>query len=247
MKKYSIKEVSDILQVPKSTLRYWESQKLIQCEHNYDNEYREYTTDDIIEISDILFYRELNIAVKDLKHIYNLSFDDHLKLLQNSYDELESKIANLNETKAKVSKRIESLKTCLKLMDHEEHLSSPPFEQIDHMHFSQKKNVIPYLHDQSILSLVLTLDDKETSTFGIAANERKKTDNTLWQKNSNLSYLPCLIKVKNREIDYSYVHDKVKSLENQGYRIEHIIGHYFVSDKDSDYYECWIEYNHADN
>ena len=95
--KYTIKEVSELFHVPKSTLRYWESEGIIGSNRNDHNEYREYTTEDLIIIADILFYRNLNIPVKDLKNIYQKSIHENMNILYASYDRIEKQIQELKK------------------------------------------------------------------------------------------------------------------------------------------------------
>ena len=61
----TIGEISEILNVPTSTLRFWEEKGLFQVAKGL-NSYRSYTTTDLIHIADILFYRNMGIPVKDV-------------------------------------------------------------------------------------------------------------------------------------------------------------------------------------
>lgn len=105
MSKFSLNEVSELLQIPKSTLRYWEKEKLIHSQRNPDNDYRSYTVDDMVVIIDIMFYRNLNVSVDTLKNLYGLSIDQHISLLQNNEQEINKKIQQLLTIKKKYSKK----------------------------------------------------------------------------------------------------------------------------------------------
>ncbi|WP_138269529.1 MerR family transcriptional regulator, partial [Anaerofustis stercorihominis] len=63
--KYNIGLISKILNIPRSTLRYWESEGLINLKRNKENDYREFDVSSIFEILDIALYRKLNISIKE--------------------------------------------------------------------------------------------------------------------------------------------------------------------------------------
>ncbi len=241
MKNYSIKEASEILQVPKSTLRYWEQEGLLKCNHNYDNDYREYTTDDLVQLSDIAFYRSLNFPVKSLHNLYTLSYPDYLELLQNSYQEVDAKIIELIRTKEKIGKRMDAITTFQELAIGNVVHKKPFFNQIEHMNFRERKNVIPYLNDQNILAIVFNENDKQVETRGIISDKVELDENTLWNHNEQYSYVPCLIKITDRNINDPSLAEMINDLKKQGKKINRILGNYLITDKNSDYYQGWIE------
>ena len=69
----TIGELSDILGIEKSTLRYWDQSGLIHLKRNSENNYREYSKNTVIEISDIAFYRSINMPIKKLKTINTMT------------------------------------------------------------------------------------------------------------------------------------------------------------------------------
>ncbi|EJB2785603.1 MerR family transcriptional regulator, partial [Enterococcus faecalis] len=52
-KNYTIKDVSELLNIPKSTIRYWDEQGLISTTRNEENGYRTFDLEDLFKIYDI--------------------------------------------------------------------------------------------------------------------------------------------------------------------------------------------------
>ena len=66
---YNIKEVARLLQIPTSTLRYWDDEGVIHAERDGENNYRKFSLSSIIELSMVSFYRNIGIPIRDLKQI----------------------------------------------------------------------------------------------------------------------------------------------------------------------------------
>ena len=48
-KNYTIKDVSELLNIPKSTIRYWDEQGLISTTRNEENGYRTFDLEDLFK------------------------------------------------------------------------------------------------------------------------------------------------------------------------------------------------------
>ncbi len=58
-KMYTIGQVSELFDLPKSTIRYWDEQGLIRSSRQEENDYRLFDIDDIFMLYDIVFYRKI--------------------------------------------------------------------------------------------------------------------------------------------------------------------------------------------
>ena len=63
---YDIKDAARYLGVAPSTLRYWEREGLVRAGRNRGNDYRQYALHDLIDASEIAFYRRLGVPVREL-------------------------------------------------------------------------------------------------------------------------------------------------------------------------------------
>ena len=61
---FSIGEIAELLNIPTSTLRFWEKKGLFSIPKS-DNRYRMYSYLDLIQIADIIFYRNLGVPVNE--------------------------------------------------------------------------------------------------------------------------------------------------------------------------------------
>lgn len=65
-----IKEVQEKLKISSYTLRYYEKMGLIQP-YRDENGYRNYSEEDIHKIERIMFLRDINVPIEDIKDILN--------------------------------------------------------------------------------------------------------------------------------------------------------------------------------
>ncbi|WP_042272708.1 MerR family DNA-binding transcriptional regulator [[Clostridium] dakarense] len=241
--KYTIKEISELFNIPKSTLRYWESEGLISSLRNNSNNYREYCTDSLIKICDIIFYRNLNIPVKDVSKTWKMSVSDTEELLLNSKDKLEQQITELESIKYKIDQNLEGIKTYNELKDNPYRNGIPPFTSIVHLHLGQTKNVLNYINNQNILAFPLHLGDKEIKHYGVVSNNIDSSNGKiLWScDNKKHEYIECLIRTEGEEVDQVYLQDHLDYIKSIGKNCGIILSKYLISDKSYDYYHSWIE------
>ncbi len=76
-KTFRIGEIAEILGVPASRLRYWESVGLLDCGRQAENQYRAYEAGDLMRISDLMFYRSLGLSIKSISEIDAMEVEGH--------------------------------------------------------------------------------------------------------------------------------------------------------------------------
>ncbi len=73
MEKYfHIGEISQFFNLQASTLRYWEDAGILLPHKNVENNYREYTVADLMNLSDIIFYKSLGLPLKQIQTMEKL-------------------------------------------------------------------------------------------------------------------------------------------------------------------------------
>ncbi|MDT2302296.1 MerR family transcriptional regulator, partial [Enterococcus faecium] len=87
-KMYTIGQVSELFDLQKSTIRYWDEQGLIRSSRQEENDYRLFDIDDIFMLYDIVFYRKLDIPIKQMKNLYGKTLTE----LYETLDETERRI-----------------------------------------------------------------------------------------------------------------------------------------------------------
>ncbi len=66
---FRIGDISHFFDIPASTLRYWEDMGVIAPAKDQINNYREYTVEDLMSISDVIFYKNLGLPLKNIRQI----------------------------------------------------------------------------------------------------------------------------------------------------------------------------------
>lgn len=102
---YDIKDAARYLGIASSTLRYWESEGLVQAGRSEANDYRQYSLHDLIEASEIAFYRKLGVPVKELRGYRALSARGLDEALERTADDVERRIAELEATRARLARQ----------------------------------------------------------------------------------------------------------------------------------------------
>ena len=242
-KTYTIKEISELFNIPKSTLRYWESEGIIRSIRDDENNYRNYSSENLIEICDIMFYRSLNLPIKNLHKIWDNSISENEELFMKSKSDIENQIKELQLVKSKIERRLENIKLCNYLSENPYNKNNPPFNKIIHLHLGETKNVLSYINDQNVLAFHLETGTKTVEHYGIASNEDYNEDCTkLWEDDdNNKDYMECLIRTSMGEVDLQYLQAHLDYMESMGTKPGIILAKYITSDKTYDYHHGWIE------
>jgi DNA-binding transcriptional MerR regulator len=106
--KFLIGELSKIFNISTDTLRYYDKIGLLKPEYDQTNHYRYYSVENFFSLSRILFLKNLDISIKDIKNYFNNQEKDHLlTLLKNEEAEMDIKINRLINLKGKIASKID--------------------------------------------------------------------------------------------------------------------------------------------
>ncbi|HSN94418.1 MAG TPA: MerR family transcriptional regulator [Anaerolineaceae bacterium] len=102
---YKVNELSKLSGVSTRTLRYYDQIGLLEPENVGSNGYRLYGQSQVDKLQQILFYRELGLALDEIKDIVNrpgfdpeTSLEGHLVALQKKREQLDMLIRNVKNT-----------------------------------------------------------------------------------------------------------------------------------------------------
>lgn len=91
---YKISEIADYFHTTPETLRFYEKKGLISPQKSPENNYRYYTLNDMYRLVDIIFFRRLDMSLKEVKTILTeQNLDDFSLLLEQKKTLIETKIA----------------------------------------------------------------------------------------------------------------------------------------------------------
>ncbi|HCB28729.1 MAG TPA: MerR family transcriptional regulator, partial [Enterococcus sp.] len=127
-KLYTIGEVSKLLNVPKSTIRYWDEQGLIHSSRHEENDYRLFDIDAIFQIYDIDFYRKLDVPIKQMQNLYGKTLEEHYETIAQTEQRIYLEKVELQKKHEEILKRKEQLKLMLAHQNNDFPEETPPFE-----------------------------------------------------------------------------------------------------------------------
>jgi DNA-binding transcriptional MerR regulator len=88
---YTIKEIADLAGVTTRTLRYYDEIGLLAPAETGDNGYRYYNTDSLLRLQQILFFRELDVPLKEIQAAMQRPDFDLLRALEQHRAALEKR------------------------------------------------------------------------------------------------------------------------------------------------------------
>ena len=107
---FTVKQLSKLAGVTPRTLHHYDAIGLLKPSRVGDNGYRYYGEESLLQLQQILFYRELNLPLDDIKKIMGRRDFDVLGALQSHRDTLKKQVARLNRLIGTVDNTINHLK-----------------------------------------------------------------------------------------------------------------------------------------
>lgn len=107
---YTIKEIADLAGVTTRTLRYYDEIGLLEPADTGDNGYRYYDQGSLLRLQQILFFRELDVPLKDIHLIMSRPDFSLLRALEEHRASLENRAKRLGKLIDTVDRTIETIK-----------------------------------------------------------------------------------------------------------------------------------------
>ena len=247
--RFSIGEIAKLFDISASTIRYWEEEGLLSTKRNDMNGYREFDMESIIELTDIIFYRNLNVPIKKMKEFTQLSPEN----LYGTLDETETKVnkeISMLQAKLKVIKsRKKQINNVFSLRENPYQQEFIDIEKIVAFEMDNPKDIQVQLEDPN--NFVLFKNDPKDKEFqmGLAVPYNYENQNLeLWRQTDhpNAMYITCLLDVQYEDKDKHNFKKHERVLKTMGYKLERIIAPYLASitglhDVSTDFYKAWLE------
>lgn len=106
---YTIKEIADLAGVTTRTLRYYDEIGLLAPADTGDNGYRYYDTGSLLRLQQILFFRELDVPLKEIQSAMRRPDFDLLRALEKHREALEQRLERMADLIDTVDKTIATL------------------------------------------------------------------------------------------------------------------------------------------
>ncbi len=239
---FSIGEISELLGIPKSTLRYWESVGLIELPRDDLNNYRKYNPNSVYTISDLAHYRCLRMSLQDMKRLPHLSPGDLAETLKTLEYDLDIKLQELYTAKDYISKKIIYINEYNRLCEHEYQGEDPDYNSIYSFSISDAKAWSVYIKDQYQSILMYKPETNEIET-GLAVPTSEKPQ-VLWSRDDKASYVSFVLKVDYSNPTAEDFKPHLDRLREAGHKVSVIFARYLFSAYDErycDYYKAFAE------
>lgn len=242
---YDIKDAAHHLGVAPSTLRYWESQGLVRAGRNQTNDYRQYSLHDLIEASEIAFYRKLGVPVKELESYHALSAHGLDDALARTEDDVERRITELEATRARLARQ-RSLNAQAGILQHEGmHPATPEMTRLSTIDYDSSE---PWklLVNEPWRYGVLIEAENPSNVREVVVDARTDGGETLWRRapsHGPATCRSCLLKVSPVNFS-SNAHNLFEEASKQGLQPHLLVGSYLLTASDEegrwDYHHGWV-------
>lgn len=106
---YTIKVIADLAGVTTRTLRYYDQLGLLNPAEIGENGYRYYDHDSLLRLQQVLYFRELEVPLKEIKQLLSRPDFQLSSSLENHRTALRKQVHRLNKLLATLEKTISSL------------------------------------------------------------------------------------------------------------------------------------------
>lgn len=219
-KRFHIGEISQFFNLPASTLRYWENAGILATNKNTENNYREYTVADLMNLSDLIFYKSLGIPLKQIQTLEHSTPEEHEILFHEKIEELKLHPLKITDIDT----------DCIVSFD---------LIEIDKLR--------QYIENPYLYSRVQYSDNIRTEQRGLTISTEQRSHfpkaEVLWQKNSH-TYITCLMK---EEITDGYPNNLSELLAHiqKNYRTGSVISRFLLCARENgklyDFYKTFVE------
>lgn len=192
-KHLTIGEVSRLLDIPESTLRFWQEKGIFHVPQDKGSNYRTYTVADLINIAEIAFYRNIGMPVKKMVDFNQFNLKDYDKTLTDVKSALEEKIRMYLAMYESVQLKSEHIKSIQLLKSVDFLYDKVPFDRIVRFEYSDRDKLIRYTQNPSLYVRYMDTSDLERDIRGIIVEHPEAGDTLLWQRKDSKNYAVFLI------------------------------------------------------
>ncbi|MBO0469908.1 MerR family transcriptional regulator [Enterococcus sp. DIV0242_7C1] len=245
----TVGQVAEIMKIPKSKIRYWDDMNLLTSSRNTENGYRMFDMEDLLTISDIDFYRRLDIPISKMTNLYRKSPEELWSILDETQHRIASELAELEKRYQGIKRRKNQLVQLFELK--EELLSDGELDVKRIIAFDLKdpNELQTYIENPSSLVVYIDPQHEADIIYGFAADDGEFMDEPkIWQSESKQTetYKQFLLTIRSEEPTVNNFYPIKEKLIEQGFQTGRVIGRYIMTAEDeegfyTDYYKAWVE------
>lgn len=245
---FQIGDISRFFDIPASTFRYWEDVGVISPAKDQINNYREYTVEDLMRISDVIFYKNLGLPLKNICQMESTTPEQHYQLF-------EEKMAELQQQQIALQRRGEKLRCHMRAIQTLRELRENPYQETDidtdcivSFELVEREKLRRYIENPYLYSRVQHSENMQIEQRGITIprtqfSEKLQESQIIWEKNNN-RYIAFLMK---EEISDGFPNDLQRQLQEiqQKHQTGAVISRFLVcaqeEEKIYDFYKTFVE------
>lgn len=238
----NIHEVAGLYNLPVSTLHYWEKEGLFETERNQENGYRLFSLADILNVWEIVLYRDMHIPIREIRELIH----DDIDAIENCYDQQEQALREQLARTQEILTRLEEQKEMVQMI---RRLKAHPLkESVPDIGFCCRdpfdlSSIQASLQDPHNVCLVIEGAHHEKVERGIVLSGSK--ENVIWQRGSGKKYLEFLLKAETQDPGKNNLAGVLQQIRDSGLRPGSMMGRYLMlgseDGKRYEYYRAWIE------
>ncbi len=116
---YSIKQIADLAGVSTRTIRFYDQQGILLPARIEENGYRFYDQNSLLRLQQVLFFRELDVPLKEIQSILDQPDFNPFQALQQHHRTITNRVKRLNKLLTTIEKTMFSLQGDNKMEDQE--------------------------------------------------------------------------------------------------------------------------------
>lgn len=244
---FQIGEISHFFDIPASTLRYWEEMQVLSPNKGETSHYREYAVEDLMTISDVIFYKNLGFQLKQIREMKSNTPKQQANLFEQKLSELEQEQELLRLRMKKLQRHIEAVKTLEKLRQTPYQETEIDTECIVSFELIEQEKLLQYIEDPYLYSRVQHTDTLQQEQRGLTvlpdASNVFDESHIIWRKHGG-RYMTFLMK---EEVAENYPNDLQKHIEylQQYYKTGDVISRFLLCAQEDgkvyDFYKTFVE------
>lgn len=229
-----ISEAAEAMGVAPSALRFWESEGLINFERARDNNYREPSAQNLLQLFDIVLYRSLDIPIAQIKSCFGADRRELASIFERNAAAVAEKIAALVETGRRIEERRAALLKTFLTEERGWDIVSIPRPRFRPYDYANKSDVALVLNDCTASGIVISRDMKSSRFVTFDGEEEGE-----WE------YVRGLLRVVTETQMPENAEEMHRFAESLGRRGGEIFGRYLVTAAENgvrtDFYEAFLE------
>ena len=217
--RYTVKQLADLAGVTNRTLHYYDEIGLLHPASYGDNGYRYYGEDAVLRLQQILFFRELDISLDDIKTIVASPDFDLLQALEGHKCALQARVERTKRLIDTVDKTIQDIRGEIKMSKKDFYSGFDEEKQKEYTQRARKRwgdEAMARTKDWNAYSREQKNDilaEGHEITMGIVANMEKGFDSAevqywigRWHNSINTNFYACSLEIF-EALGHGYVED----------------------------------------